>query len=240
MLQSRHRVQWRGSRGAQAVCVVPNRIGFSPVQRGLPSATRPGRNAVRPDPARSLENPLQQAPLLGLNDRCVAGLLALAEGGILAQALRFLLGINHDTGRRRLAPEHQLVAKALLWPIETGVLIHLAADLRWVGWRDRPPGPMPPGPGCCPRPGRPAPSVAPMPVSAWVRSDCSCGRIAPGCGGGSVKLVGMASGARVVTVNSSGASRTKPKVRLNLVPAAAGQHRATGGQREDSGAMSDR
>ena len=37
-------------------------------------------------------------------------------------------------------------------------------------------------------------------------------------GGGSVKLGGMASGARVVTVNSSGVSRTKPKVRPSSLP----------------------
>jgi hypothetical protein len=35
-------------------------------------------------------------------------------------------------------------------------------------------------------------------------------------GGSSAKVGGMASGARVVTVNSSGASRTKPKVRPSL------------------------
>src|SRR5690349_10607612 len=54
--------------------------------------------------------------------------------------------------------------------------------------------------------------------SALVRSDCSCGLVAPGVGGGRLKLVGIASGARVVTVNSSGASWMKPKVRPNFSP----------------------
>src|SRR5690348_14060708 len=54
--------------------------------------------------------------------------------------------------------------------------------------------------------------------SALVRSDCSCGLVAPGTGGGRLKLVGIASGARVVTVNSSGASWMKPNVRPNFSP----------------------
>ena len=93
----------------------------------------------------------------------------------------------------------------------------------------RRPGPAPVGRGCVPpRAGAPRAICGTSASSALARSDCSCGRIAPGRGGGSVKLGGMASGARVVTVNSSGASWTKPRVRLSsspLQPASAATHR---------------
>jgi hypothetical protein len=49
--------------------------------------------------------------------------------------------------------------------------------------------------------------------SASDRSDCSCGRSAPGCGGRRLKSGGIDNGARVTTVNSSGESRVNPKVR---------------------------
>ena len=53
-------------------------------------------------------------------------------------------------------------------------------------------------------------------ASAAARSERSCGRGAPGRGGRRLKSGGIDKGARVVTENSSGASRVKPKVRVRL------------------------
>ena len=61
-------------------------------------------------------------------------------------------------------------------------------------------------------------------ASACSRTEISCGRCAPGRGVGRVPSDGgMESGARVVTWNSSGASRVKPKVRAVSLPQAASQ-----------------
>ena len=54
----------------------------------------------------------------------------------------------------------------------------------------------------------------------------SCGLEAPGRGGRSEKSGGMESGARVVTWNSSGASRVKPKVRVSSSPLQAAKTQA--------------
>ena len=178
---------------------------------------RPERSAGRRYPARSLEEPFQPRPLLWLNDRRVPGLLALAEGRVLAQALRLLL---RDRPRSRAAAACARTAACRQDPATAGRgpppgPPRCGSPAPPAG---RPPGPAPAVRGCWPPAGRREPSAAPAPASALARSDCSCGRIAPGRGGGRAKLGGMASGARVVTVNSSGASRMKPRLWPRLSP----------------------
>ena len=69
-------------------------------------------------------------------------------------------------------------------------------------------------------------------ASAAGRGVCSCGRGAPGAGGRSVKSGGIDSGGCVVTTNSSGASRVRPKFRCSSSPRAGGEHKGAAGQAE--------
>jgi hypothetical protein len=55
--------------------------------------------------SRKSEQALQPALLARLDDGCVPGLRAFAQRGILAQALRLFLGIDHDSLRRRPLPK---------------------------------------------------------------------------------------------------------------------------------------
>ena len=139
--------------------------------------------------------------------------------------------VDDDPGRRRAAPEQQLVGEARLRRVQRG-LVHLAADVagcrRAGGLHQR----LLAGGQGSPAAGRRTALSGTSASSAWRLVDCSCGRWAPGRGGRSVKSGGIDSGARVVTVNSSGASRVRPKVRDRSLPhparasAGAGQQRA--------------
>jgi hypothetical protein len=60
-----------------------------------------GRRSCR---CQSLKYPLKPPLLLGLDDRRIAGFLALTKGRVLAQALPFLRRIDHDPGGWCLAP----------------------------------------------------------------------------------------------------------------------------------------
>src|ERR1700727_3494340 len=76
-----------------------------------------------------VENAYQPASCLGLNNRRIPSLLALAERGVFTQALRFLLGIHHDPRLGRCAPEHQLVDETRAGSFAQGFLIDLGADI---------------------------------------------------------------------------------------------------------------
>src|SRR5437879_6443464 len=69
-----------------------------------------------------LENTFEQRLLALADDRDVAVIRRLAEGRVLAQALRFTLGVNDHRHILVLAPEHQLVEERLIGLAERRVL----------------------------------------------------------------------------------------------------------------------
>src|SRR5262249_36621146 len=77
-----------------------------------------------------LEYAFQQALPPRLDDRRIANLRTLAEGRVLAQAMRLFLRIDHDPRRQRDKPENQLVEEALMWPALQRLRIDLGTDSR--------------------------------------------------------------------------------------------------------------
>ena len=153
---------------------------------------------------------------LRLDDRRVAGCRALAERGVLAQPLRSRApgrppcraggGVARTSAGRRSSA----------WLSSGRLAVHPGADVGAApaGRRRRP---APPGPGVV----LPAP-LAEGDVGHQRRLGLAAARSAPAAaarrarGGRRAKSGGIESGARVVTWNSSGASRVRPKVRVRL------------------------
>ena len=123
-----------------------------------PVRRQPARNAGRPRPVRLLEQPLQQRPLLGLDDRRVAGVLALAQRRVLAQALRLLW---RDRPRSPAAAACARTSACRRSPARAGPSMRLLIDFAGgcpATPAGRPPAPAPAGPGWC------APAAAPSAI----------------------------------------------------------------------------